>query len=144
MTEERKHAILFAATLLCGRKLRDSWSSRKRPVKGSKDGPDAEQGLFRPPVSTARARFQAPDLPCWKFSKRLYAPLFPCAMCWTVLPAFFRSRARPPRPWEIHAAALTELATFGVWRLDCSNLKPAKNELPNTGGQKCRHTDACG
>lgn len=29
MTEERKHAILFAATLLCARKLMDSMESDK-------------------------------------------------------------------------------------------------------------------
>ncbi len=33
MTEERKHAILFAATLLCARKLAQLESDRPSPVK---------------------------------------------------------------------------------------------------------------
>jgi hypothetical protein len=33
MTEERKHAILFAATLLCARKLMDMESDKRSPTK---------------------------------------------------------------------------------------------------------------
>jgi hypothetical protein len=46
MTEERKYAILFAATLLCARKLIDADSDRPSPAKLCVVDRAIEQAVF--------------------------------------------------------------------------------------------------